>query len=165
MSGSGNVEVVPQRLTLLAGTRILPEECGFALPDGRFLRIYEHGVVDERSDGMPARGHDPGRPQHVAFRCRIGGNPHGYGPHEWTEYETGVAVEVILPETLAWMDDDGLVELAHLIHRKVVELEMTIDVDGDDVAEIVADEHGPDASFEHLIDLTTAGPYGGRPLP
>lgn len=63
------------------------------------------------------------------------------------------------------MDDDGLVELAHLIHRTVVELEMTIDVEGDDIAELAADEHGPDASFEHVIDLTTAGPYGGRPLP
>jgi hypothetical protein len=160
-----NVEVVPLRLALPEGTRILPEECGFLLPDGRFLRLYEYGVQEEESDGTPVRGYDATRPQHIALRCRIGGNPHGYGPHGWTEYETAQAVEVVLPETLAWMDDAGLVELAHLIHRKVVELEMTIDVVGDDVAEIVADEHGPDASFTHLIDLTTAGPYGGRPLP
>lgn len=48
------------------------------------------------------------------------------------------------------------------IHQKVIQFG-TIDVDGDDVAEIVADEHGPGAWFAHIIDLTTAGPYGGRP--
>ena len=59
------------------------------------------------------------------------------------------------PRSRVWMSE-------HLVD---VELEMTIDVVGDDVAEIVADEYGPDMPFQHLIDLTTAGPYGGRPLP
>lgn len=159
-----DIEVVPLRLALPEGTRILPAECGFVLPDGRYLRLEAYGPVEEEPDGMPTRGYDPSRPQHVALRLRIGGNPHGYGEHRWTEYTTAQPAEVVLPETLAWMDDDGLVELAWLIHQKVVELEMTIDVVGDDVAEIVADEYGPDMPFQHLIDLTTAGPYGGRPL-
>ena len=160
-----NVEVVPLRLALPAGTRLLPEECGFVLPDRRYLRLEPYGVIEERPDGRPVRGYDATRQQHVAFRCRVGGNPHGWGPNEWIEYETAHAVEIVLPETLAWLDDELLVELTLLIHRKVVELELSIGVDGDLVAEIVADEHGPDASFEHVIDLTTAGPYGGRPLP
>ena len=159
-----NIEVIPQRLPLPAGTRILPEECGFVLPDGRFLRIYEHGVQEEESDGMPTgRGFEPSRPQHVALRARIGGNPHGYGAHTWLEYVTATAVEVILPERLAWMDDDDLVELAHVIHQKVVELEMTVDTYVDMVAETVAEEYGPDAEFAHVIDLTATGPLPGQP--
>ena len=160
------VEVDPLRLALPAGTRILPGECGFVLPDRRYQRIEAYGVIDEQPDGLPARGYDATRPQHVAVRCRVAGNPHGLGPHTWTEYTTALAVEVVLPETLAWMGDRDLVELAHLIHLEVVELELRIDVeDGDVIAEIVAEEHGPDATFAHVLDLTTAGPYEGRPLP
>ena len=159
-----DIEVTPQRLPLPAGTRILPEECAFVLPDGRFLRVYEHGVQEEEPDGMPTgRGFEPSRPQHVALRARIGGNPHGYGAHSWLEYRTATAVEVILPERLAWMDDDDLVELAHAIHQKVVELEMTADAYGDMVAETVAEEDGPDAEFTHTIDLTAAGPLPEQP--
>lgn len=76
-------------------------------------------------------------------------------------YVTATAVEVTLPETLFAMDDHGLIELSHLLMREVVELEMRFDLEGD-MAREVEPEGTP---IVHLIDRTTAGPYGGRPLP
>jgi hypothetical protein len=154
----------PERLDLPAGTVIHPDECGFALPDGRYLRVYEYGVREEHPDGRAASGQSHvARPQLFAHRCRVGGNPHSFGgPTNDVSYTTATNVHVILPETLAAMDDDGLIEFAHLLMNQIVMLEMKFDMqDGD----VLAASLETDEPIAHVIDLSTVGPYGGLPLP
>jgi hypothetical protein len=146
-------------LALPAGTTIHPGECGFALPDGRYLRIYEDGVRVERPDGFAASGESHvARPQLFAHRIRVGGNPHGYGPNRSVSYLTATDVVVNLPDTLERADDRDLVELAHLIVRRIIEIELRIDLDdGDLVVEFAEVEEGERVA--HVIDLTAVGPY------
>ena len=152
----------PERLQLPAGTVLHPGECGFALPGGRYLRVYEHGVREEQPGGWAASGQSHlERPQLFAHRCRVGGNPHSLGPSRSTSYTTSTAVEVVLPETLAAMDDHGLIGLSHLIMDRIVRLEMAHDLEGD-----VAVEREPEgALIAHVLDLSMTGPYDGAPLP
>jgi len=146
-----NLEDVSERLELPAGTVVHPEECGFVLPEGRYLRLYENGLREEQPDGLAAD--DPGdlhRTQVLAHRIRIGGNPHGFEPHRPVSYETAIAVVVKLPATLATMDDDGLVELVHLIMQAIVDLELKFAVeDGDIIAELAGGR-----PYAHVIDLS-----------
>jgi len=143
-------------LALPSGTRIHPAECGFELPDGRYLRIYQDGVREELSDGTAASGESHvQRPQLFAHRCRVGGNTHSLGPTEYRSYRTGIDVVVLLPETLSRASDDDLIELADLILRRITEIELKIDLDdGDMVAELADGEFSA-----HLIDLIAVGPY------
>jgi hypothetical protein len=145
------------RIELPAGTRIHPEECGFALPDGRYLRVYAYGVREERPDGSAVSGEPHvGRPQLFAHRCRVGGNTHAMGPTTWVAYETATDVSVTLPDALGEMDDEELIALAHLIMRRVVELEFQIDVDeGDLLVELAEAEEGE--RVFHVLDLSAAG--------
>jgi hypothetical protein len=152
----------PELLRLPAGTVIHPNECGFELPDGRYLRIYEYGVREEEPDGRPASGQSHvERQQLIAWRCRVGGNPYGYGHDSAPGYTTVTSVQIVLPETLSAMDDHGLLELSHLIRETIVQLEMRFDLEGDPVLEDLPEG----AQFAHVIDLSVVGPYGGAPLP
>jgi len=144
-------------LSLPAGTVIRPAECGFVLPTGRYLRIYEYGVQEEQPDGMPAGEQNHMlRPQWVAVRCRIGGNPHSLGSMTDASFMTGHDTVIVLPETLHVMHDEELIELSELIMRRIVELEMRFDLEGNGPLE--SEPEG--AAIVHQIDLTTAGPYG-----
>lgn len=152
----------PEVLRLPAGTVIHPRECGFELPDGRYLRIYEFGVREEKRDGRSASGQSHlERPQLFAQRCRVGGDPHSYGGDSSRRYTTATAVEIVLPETLAAMRDGELIELSNLIMDTLVQMEMRFDLEGDPVLE--SEPEG--AQFAHVIDLSVVGPYGGAPLP
>ena len=141
-------------LGLPAGTVIRPHECGVELPDGRYLRVYEDGVREELPDGRSARREDHmRRPQLLEHRYRLGGNPHGYGPHESLSYRTGTAVEVLLPLHLSTLDDSGPIGLMRLVMERVVALELRIAVDdGDVVAEFAEGQ-----PYAHVIDLSMAG--------
>jgi hypothetical protein len=157
-----NIKEDPHRLFLPEGTIFYPSECGFVLPDGRYLRVYAYGVRQELPDGRAASGQSHlERPQLFAHRCRYGGNTHSFGPSDAASYTSATAVEFVLPDTLSDMDDDGLIELTHLMMRTLIELEMTFDLDdGDLIAEFADGE-----PYAHHIDLTTAGPYDGKPMP
>lgn len=89
----------------------------------------EVAAAGGRGGAATRGGHRFGR-QLVAHRCRVGGNPHSYGPQRAVSSVTATAVEVTLPETLSAMDDHGLIELSHLVMREVVELEMRFDLEG-----------------------------------
>jgi hypothetical protein len=160
-----DIAEVPELLFLPEGTTLYPGECGFVLPDGRYMRMYASGVRLELLDGSAAGGEDDTvRPQLYAHRCRVDGTPHRDSSHRDVSYVIATNVEVILPETLSAMDDEGLIALSHLIMRRIVELELKIDVeDGDKLADLADLVEGE--LYAHEIDLTTAGPYGGEPLP
>jgi hypothetical protein len=150
-----------ERLRLPAGTIIYPAECGFFLPTGENLRNYETGVQQERRDGMPARTRDHmARPQWVATRCRIGGNPHALGPTSSRSFTTGHDVEVVLPETLGVMQDEELIGLSERIMRSIVVLEMRFELEGNAPLEDQPEDQPEGALVIHTIDLSTAGPYG-----
>ena len=131
------------RLELPAGTHIHHDECGFRLPDQRYLRIYEDGVREELRDGMSARGESHVlRPQLFAHRCRVAGNPHSFGPTTYVSLTTEVDVVVHLPQALPRMSDEDLIALTHRIMRSVAELP---------TAELPIGE-----SSSHVIDLSAA---------
>lgn len=157
-----NIKEEPHRLFLPEGTIFYPSECGFVLPDGRYLRVYAYGVRQELPGGRAASGQNHfERPQLLAHRCRSGGNPHSLGPSSYASYASATAVEFILPDTLSDMDDGWLIELTHLMMRKLTELELKFDIDdGDIIAEFAGGE-----PYAHHIDLSTTGPYDGKPLP
>jgi len=144
------------RLELQKGTVLYPEECGFGLPDGRYVRIYPDGVRIEQPDGTAANGEDHVlRPQLFAHRCRVGGNPHAFHSHRAASYAIAIDVEVVMPDALATMHDDGLIELAHLIMRRIIEMELVIDLDDGDLVAEFAEGH----PYSHLLDLSAAGPF------
>ena len=145
-------------LELGAGTLIYPDECGFELPDGRYMRLYEFGVRLEQLDGRASSGQSHlERPQLFAHRTRVGGNTHSLGPRNVVSYLTATDVSVRLPDTLERMDDGELIELSHLIVRRIIEIELRIDLeDGDLLAEAVELEEGE--RIAHVIDLSAAGP-------
>ena len=121
-----------QRLRLPAGTMLYPGECGFKLPDGRYLRLYEDGVWEELPDGRPSdRERAFNRPQVFANRIRTGGNPQGYGlDYRGPGYRTSYTFDVVLPARLAMLDDLALMEVAERIEAAVVEWEIAMDLDG-----------------------------------
>ena len=142
------------RVHVPAGTTLYPRECGFVLPDGRYLRLYENGMVEEEPDGRARSGESHmGRPQLVAHRIRTGGNPHSLGPPERApSYLTDVGVEFVLPppDVLADGGDEGLIELCHEMVTAVSTLELDIDLkDGDVIAEFAGGE-----PYAHVIDLS-----------
>jgi len=146
-----------EQLFLPAGTVIHPAECGFVLPTGRYLRIYEYGVQEELPNGVPTGRRDHlKRPQWFAHRCRVGGNPHAFGPTRYASFMTGHDVAVDLPETLDAMDDEELIGLSALIMRRIIELELAFDLSGNGPLE----SEPAGAAIVHIIDLTAAGPTG-----
>ena len=148
-------------LTLPRGTLILPEECGFALPDGRYLRLYAHGIQEELPDGRPV-GSDvtERRPQFTAFRFRVGEGPWASGTLEPVAYRSAHEVELHLPDTLGAMDDRALIALSGLIMRRVVELELALDLAGYRARRL----SGGRPAVVHVIDLEGADPHGQVPV-
>jgi hypothetical protein len=144
-------------LTLPRGTRILPDECGFALPDGRYLRLYAHGIQEELPDGRPV-GFDvtERRPPFTAFRFRVGEGPWASGTLEPVAYRIGHEVELVLPDTLETFDDRALVELCGLIMRRVVELEIAFELCGYRARRLA----GGRPAVVHVIDMAGADPLG-----
>jgi hypothetical protein len=143
-----------QRLMIPAGTTMYPEECGFVLPDGRYLRLYVDGVVEELPNGRARSGVSHfDHPQLLAHRIRVGGNPHAWGPvPPAPTYRTSVDVEFVLPsvEGLTEGGDGALIRLCHHMMRAVTTLELDIDLeDGDVVAELAEGE-----PYAHVIDLS-----------
>ena len=105
-----------QRLMIPAGTTMYPEECGFVLPDGRYLRLYAGGAVEEWPNGRARSGVSPVKhPQLFAHRIRVGGNPHAMGPSAPApSYRTDVDVEFVLPgeDELTEGGDEALIDLS-----------------------------------------------------
>jgi len=142
------------RLLLPAGTTLYPRECGFVMPDGRYLRLYADGVVEERPDGRARSGESHmGRPQLLAHRIRTGGNPHSFGPPERApSYRTHIGVEFVLPspDLLADGGDEALIRICDEMLHAVATLELDVDLEGGDV---VAEFAGGEP-YAHVIDLS-----------
>ena len=153
-------------LSLPEGTVIRPAECGFVLPTGQYLRIYAHGVQEERPDGMPAETPEGEhelmpRPQLDAVRARLAAGDSSPDPQASPSFTTGHNVYVVLPETLAAMHDEELIELCELIWTRMVEIEMIFEPAGN--AALESEPVG--TVIYHKLDLTTAGPYGRATYP
>ena len=147
----------PIPLYLPAGTRIHPAECGFVLPDGRYMRLYEFGLRLELPDGRAASGESHReRLQLAAHRVRVAGNRHSAGAQDPGSYLTTADVLIDLPETLERMGDEDLIALMHLIVRSISEIELRIDLDGGDLRSDAVEI--ADGRVAHVIDLTAAGP-------
>ena len=154
---AANGATVVERLLLPAGTTLYPEECGFVLPDGRYLRLYADGVREELPDGRPVgETLDVRRPQWTAFLIRVGEGPIPAGGLEPVSYRTGCDVEVVLPGVLAGMDDRMLVGLCERLMRRIVALEMDLDLTGHRGLRF------PDGRFAvvHVLDMAAGDPYG-----
>jgi len=153
-------------LSLPEGTVIRPAECGFVLPTGQYLRVYAHGVQEERPDGMPAGTPDGAhelmpRPQFDAVLARIAADDAAFDAHASPSFTTGHNIIVVLPETLAAMHDEELIELCELIWRRITEMEMVFELSGN--APLESEPVG--TVIHHILDLTTAGPYGRATYP
>jgi len=142
---------------------ILSEECGFVLPDGRYLRLYAHGVQEELPDGRPIGfASDGPRPQWNAWRIRIGGGTFSGGELEAEQYVTGFDVELILPDpdTLAAMHDRTLIALSRGIVRRMVELGVALELSGYRPRRHIDGRPGA----VHVIDLMREDQLGTVPM-
>lgn len=103
---------IRQRLSLPVGTIVYPDECGFVTPVGDYWRLDVDGFYLELGvDGsfVPPRRYDSGRPTHLAWRIRTGGNPHAMGPSpSAVRYSVSEAVTVVLPGGSSLQSNDSL---------------------------------------------------------
>lgn len=145
------------------GTVILSEECGFVLPDGRYLRLYAHGVQEELPGGRPIGfADDEPRPQWNAWRIRVGRGAFSAGTLDAEQYVTGFDVELVLPDpdTLAGMNDRALIVLSRTIVRRIVELGVALELSGYRPRRRIDGRSG----VVHVIDLMREDQLGAIPV-